>query len=801
MSDLSAASYLAYYLSACEASSMKSAYIDTEHLWIGLCKVEDIIDAKIDLPPELRGIDQEKAMKEIKEFKSLLEACGLDCKRARRKMRELLYKDKISDEAFTGHRTERCKDVYQQAAKKSLDMGFREINLIHLFLAVIEQPSRLLDIVLSEFSVSLDSLFQDKTAAAAVKPQSSDGKASAHQEPMDQGINQMSKTPFLDKYGRNLTALAKSNQLDPVIGRADMIKKTAQILVQKKKNNPILVGEPGVGKTTVVEGLAQRAAEENAHASIRNFRIYEINIASLIAGTRLRGELEEKISTLLKEAASDPNIVLFIDEIHTMVGAGASDSGPDISNMMKQALASGSIKCIGATTIAEYRKYIEKDPALERRFQLVWVDEPSRDETVQILSGLKAKYEDYHGIRIPDALIGKAVDLSIRYLHDFRLPDKAIDLIDQACAKKILKTLSPIKTEDGWIVGELTLEDIYQVISQRTHIPADRLCEEGGARYMDMEKELGRRVIGQENAVKAVSEVIRMAKAGLKDPDKPIGVFLFLGSTGTGKTELAKALTEFLFHDESKLITIDMSEYQEKHSIAKLIGAPPGYVGYDQDGVLTGKVRTNPYCVLLFDEIEKAHPDIFDIFLQIFDEGRLTDAKGRRVSFTETVIILTSNLGSMNTVHKKRTIGFASAEQTAESKDEKQGFRCEAKEYEENILRAVAASMRPEIINRITRKIIFYPLGRDTVTAIVKKFTDQLCKRLKEKDIGLVLTEEAVSYIVDRGYSEVYGAREMKRVFDSLVTEPVSVKIIEGSVHPGDILKVAVSGENLEIGS
>ncbi|MBA3035196.1 MAG: ATP-dependent Clp protease ATP-binding subunit [Desulfobacterium sp.] len=597
--------------------------------------------------------------------------------------------------------------------------------------------------------------------------------------------------------------MAREGKLDPSIGRGKEIKKIAQILMQKKKNNPILIGEAGVGKTAVVEGFAIKIAQDGALQQIRNFKVLELNMGSLVAGTKYRGEFEERLETILNEASSDPDIVLFIDEIHTMVGAGAAGGSIDAGNILKPALARGAIKCIGATTTAEYRKYIEKDPALERRFQVVWIDEPTKDEAIQILKGLRPKFEEHHGVKIPDEVVEKAVELSMRYLTDFRLPDKAIDIIDQACARVMLKTFSPGTVPTKMNV-ELAIEDIARVVSERCRIPVISLTTEDKSRLLKIEDYLKQRVMGQNHAVKEIGKAIRSAKAGLKDPNKPI-VFLFVGSTGTGKTELAKALAEFLFYDENRLITFDMSEYQEKQSIAKLIGSPPGYIGYDDEGQLTGKIRTNPYSVILFDEIEKAHPDIFDIFLQIFDEGRLTDAHGRRVNFSESVVILTSNLGSgfgQNSGERK-PIGIDIDKAYSDEKETVSGLGIEEdskkwKDYEDQIKKVIGNAFRPEFLNRIQKRITFYPLGKGTVKQIISvKILAELNNKLKSKGIQVVLSQDALDALIEKGFSEVFGAREIKRVFDQYISEPLSQMILEGEIKSGQEVKISMSSNGL----
>lgn len=611
MPTLSPASNIAFSLAALEAEALKSKYIDTEHLFLGLCKVEYILNAEPDAIQGMTRDDWEEAVEEIKTFKQVLENIGVDPKKARRRLRKILSESDMEEGKFSGHRTPRCREVFNMAeglCRMEITGGAVPITLRHILSAVLTQPSSSLDSLFAELSIVRSDMLKE----LGVETGEGEGAETIvmteervrNKEEREARQKKKTKTPFLDKLGRDITRLAKEGRLDPTIGRKEEIRKVAQILVQKKKNNPVLVGDAGVGKTCIVEGLAQKIIDPDAPPSIRNLRIVELSMGSLVAGTKYRGEFEERLETLIREASSDPDIVLFVDEIHTMVGAGAAGGGAmDAGNILKPALARGAIKCIGATTTTEYRKYIEKDSALERRFQMVWVDEPTKEETVLILRGLRPKFEEYHRLRIPDDVIEKAVDLSMRYLTDFRLPDKAIDIIDQACARKVLKTLSPAGLGKDEVTIGITTEDVARVVSERCRIPVESLTVEESERLLRMEEHLRERVMGQEHAIKEVSEAIRSAKAGLKDAKRPIGVFLFLGSTGTGKTELAKAVAEFLFHDENRLIVFDMSEYQEKHSVAKLIGAPPGYIGYEEEGQLTGKVRTNPYSVVLFDEI------------------------------------------------------------------------------------------------------------------------------------------------------------------------------------------------------
>jgi ATP-dependent Clp protease ATP-binding subunit ClpC len=553
------------------------------------------------------------------------------------------------------------------------------------------------------------------------------------------------------------------------------MRAVARVLAQKVKSNAILIGEAGVGKTCIVEGLAQKLAGASPPPTLEGKRLVEVSMAGLVAGTKYRGEFEARMEALLTEVTESKDTILFIDEVHTALGAGGRGAS-DAANILKPALARGDLSCVAATTIAEYRKHIEKDPALQRRFQVVWIDEPSGEEALQILRGLRPRFEEHHGLEITDAGIKAAVELSQRYLPDHRLPDKAIDLIDQACARVRIASISSGTGMPA--AGTIGLPEVAAVVAQRCRLPVERLTEDEAQRLLRMEETLGRRVIGQDEAIRAVSEAVRSARTGLKDPRRPIGVFLFVGATGTGKTELAKALADFLFDSERRLVRIDMSEYMERHSVSRLIGAPPGYIGHGEEGVLTGPIRTNPYSVVLFDEVEKAHPEVLNIFLQIFEDGCLTDARGRRVSFAETVIILTSNLGSQEGV-PARPLGFdlhrGDGEETAARR----------RAYRDRILKAVQGAVRPELLNRITRIVFFYRLGPVVVRQIIDKILAHLHWRLRERQIEIDLTDAAYDLLMEEGYDPTFGAREMERAFDRLLVQPLARALLEGRIFKG----------------
>jgi ATP-dependent Clp protease ATP-binding subunit ClpC len=765
---LSIASQIAFTLAAAEAKNLNSENIDVEHFFLGLCKIDDILYQA----PDSFGIIPDRwteVVSEVLVLSKKLKRAGLDLKKGRRWLREILNNTREKG-IFSGHRTSRCREVFSNAERMAMEQGSGQITLLHCLLAILKEASEEINILFRELDVDRDSLlipFMDIEKEINPSP---DQKTPA--------IKKTPATPFLDKNGRDLTQLALQNVLEPAFGREKEIHKLARVLMQKKKNNPILVGEAGVGKTAIVEALAQFIISSKAPRQLKDVRIVELEMNNLVAGTKYRGEFEERLEKVLKEASADPNLVLFIDEIHTLVGAGAAEGALDAANILKPALSKGSIKCIGATTPTEYRKSIEKDPALERRFQVVWVDEPTPEQALVILKGIAPKFEKHHGVKVPEAVLAKAVEFSIRYLPDFRLPDKAIDLIDQACTIKLLKTIPNIQEEVG---EELSLSDLARVVSERCRIPLQDLTEDETIRLLHMEEYLSKRIMGQDNAIKEVAESIRTARVGLKEPNRPMAVFLFVGPTGSGKTELAKSLAAFLFHDEKKLIQFDMSEYQEKHSLSKLIGAPPGYLGHEQEGQLTGSVRRNPYSIVLFDEVEKAHPDILKIFLQIFDEGHLTDSQGKKTSFKNTIIILTSNLGaSLQPFSKQEPIGII-----LDSCDKKPTYAADTrddsdKKCNDQYMAAVEKYFSPELFNRISKIITFNPLSEEAMKQILYKILDKINKLLEEKHVRICLLNRAEQLLIEVGFSKAYGAREMERVFSKLVSEPVARMILEG---------------------
>ena len=623
---------------------------------------------------------------------------------------------------------------------------------------------------------------------------------------------------LLGKYGINLTEYASEGKIDPVVGREKEIQRVIQILSRRTKNNPVLIGDPGVGKTSIIEGLALNISSGNIPESLQDKVLYTLDMGSMLAGAKYRGEFEERIKNVVDEVIKNKNIILFIDELHTIIGAGSTgESTIDASNILKPALSRGELQVIGATTIDEYRKHVEKDSALERRFQPIMVNEPTKEESIKILEGLRKKYEEHHKVKISDEAIKSAVDLSVRYITDRYLPDKAIDLVDEASSRVRLKqgsTKSTVKKLENKIqilesdkediekndlkediyaqlekaqkdldklyknIEVVDSEDIAEVVELWTGIPINKLIEGESDKLLRLEDRLHERVIGQEQAIKSIARAIRRSRAGLKDPSKPIGSFLFLGPTGVGKTELSKALAEVQFGDENQIIRIDMSEYMEKHAVSRMIGSPPGYVGHDEGGQLTEKVRRKPYSVILFDEIEKAHPDVFNILLQILDDGRLTDSKGRSIDFKNTIIIMTSNVGA-TTINKQKTLGFSS------NKDGEEKAKDQYDMMKENIIGELKKQFRPEFLNRIDDTIVFHSLSEDDISKIVIIMTKDLINRLEVLGIKLELTEEAIKFISKAGFDLEYGARPLKRAIQKELEDELSEEILLGAIKKG----------------
>ncbi|TNJ62149.1 ATP-dependent Clp protease ATP-binding subunit [Paenibacillus hemerocallicola] len=782
-----------------EAVRLGHNNIGTEHILLGLIREGDGIAAKA------------------------LVALGLSLEKIQDEVESLIGRgqEQPSNIAYTP----RAKKVIELSMDEARKLGHTYVGTEHILLGLIREGEGVAARVLNNLGVSLNKARQQVLQLLG----SSEAVSSSHSAPAN--VN----TPTLDGLARDLTAYAKEGNLDPVIGRSKEIERVIQVLSRRTKNNPVLIGEPGVGKTAIAEGLAQKIVNNEIPETLRDKRVMTLDMGSVVAGTKYRGEFEDRLKKIMDEIRAAGNIVLFIDELHTLIGAGGAEGAIDASNILKPALARGELQCIGATTLDEYRKYIEKDAALERRFQPITVDQPTPEEAIQILHGLRDRYEAHHRVKITDEAIEQAVKLSDRYISDRFLPDKAIDLIDEASSKVRLRsytippnlkqletqldnirkekdaavqsqefekaaslrdteqkmrdeldsTKNEWKEKQGRTDSEVTPEDIAQVVASWTGIPVVKMAEEETERLLKMESILHERVIGQDEAVKAVSRAIRRARAGLKDPKRPMGSFVFLGPTGVGKTELARALAESLFGDENAVIRIDMSEYMEKHSTSRLVGAPPGYVGYEEGGQLTEKVRRKPYSVVLLDEIEKAHPEVFNILLQVLEDGRLTDSKGRTVDFRNTLIIMTSNVGA-DMIKKNSTLGFTAAADAGR----------DYTNMKDKVMGELKKSFRPEFLNRIDEIIVFHSLDEEHIGRIVSLMSDELSKRLREQNVEFTLTDKGKAFLAKEGFDPTYGARPLRRAIQKHIEDRLSEELLRGSISKGDTLTIdEVDGE------
>jgi len=790
-------------LSQESAMQLGHSYVGTEHLLLGLLREGTGVAARV---MQGQGVTEEKVLKEIDELIGRGESGA---------------KQPLD---FTP-RTKRVLEISLLEARR---LGHSYIGTEHLLLGIMKEGESVAVRILADLGVDPQKMFND-----LVRMLNEDAPV-AGGEPKN--ISSQTNTPTLNQFGRDLTEMAREAKFDPIVGRDKEIERVIQILSRRTKNNPCLIGEPGVGKTAIAEGLAQKIVEGNVPEMLKDKRVFTLDLSSMVAGAKYRGEFEERLKKAMDEVRKAGNVILFIDEMHTIIGAGAAEGAIDASNILKPALARGEIQVIGATTLNEYRKYVEKDAALERRFQPITVGEPTQEETVEILKGIRDKYEAHHRVKITDGALEAAAKLSARYISDRYLPDKAIDLIDEAASKVRLKAFTAppdikqleeqleklskekedairsqefekaaglrdkermLKAEHEKIKNDwyqknqtrtdvVTEDEIADIVASWTGIPVKRLAEEESERLMKLEDVLHERVIGQNEAVKAVAKAIRRGRVGLKDPKRPIGSFIFLGPTGVGKTELSKALAEAMFGDENAMIRIDMSEYMEKFAVSRLVGSPPGYVGYDEGGQLTEKVRRKPYSVLLFDEIEKAHPDVFNILLQILEDGRLTDSQGRVVDFRNTVIIMTSNVGGRMITEPKRLGFVVDGDQTKDYEDMKS-----------NVMGELKKMFRPEFLNRVDDIIVFHPLSEDDIRSIVGIMLKVLVKRLEQNSITLEISEETKDFLAKKGFDPVFGARPLRRSIQSMIEDKLAEEMLEGQVKAGDTVSVELEENKL----
>ncbi len=783
-------------LSQEEAKRLNHNFIGTEHLLLGLAREGSGIAARA------------------------LQNMNVDLNRVRQEVERITPKgEKVIQQGISY--TPRAKRVVELAIEESQNLGHNYVGTEHLMLGLVREGEGIAAQVLSNLGLDLKRARKEVIQLLGGE----EGSARAVE-----GNKTDTQTPTVDTFGRDLTRLSKEGKLDPVIGREKEIERVIQILSRRTKNNPCLIGEPGVGKTAIAEGLAQRIVEGKVPEILRDKRVVTIELAAVVAGTKYRGEFEERLRKLMNELRQAGNVMVFIDELHTLIGAGAAEGAIDASNILKPALARGELQCIGATTLDEYRRHIEKDPALERRFQQIIVGEPTREESIEILKGLRDRYEAHHKVKITDDAVEAAVKLGDRYISDRFLPDKAIDLIDEAASRvrirnytvppdlkeveeklynlrtekessvrnqefekaaklrdeehKLKEDLEEQKKEWEQKVGAsdlslVTEEDVAYIVSSWTGVPVKRLAEEESVRLMNLEETLHSRIIGQDEAVRSVSRAVRRARAGLKDPKRPIGSFIFLGPTGVGKTELGRALAEALFGDENAVIRLDMSEYMEKHTAARLIGAPPGYIGYEEGGQLTEKVRRSPYSVILLDEIEKAHPDVFNILLQILEDGRLTDGKGRTVDFRNTVVIMTSNVGA-NFLNKS-AVGFGASDEEADYDKMK-----------ERVMDELKRTFRPEFLNRVDDLIVFHALNEEHIRQIVDIMLNELNKRVEEYSLHIEVSDDVKGKLLQEGFDPTYGARPLRRVIQRRLEDGISEELLQGKISPGDTVSVNI---------
>lgn len=802
-----------------EARELNHAAVGSEHILLGLIREGEGVGARA------------------------LANLGVDLKRVKQEIIKTIGQQGVRPEGVPRDLpvTPRAKKILNLAFEEAQLQGVNYVGTEHLLLALLREEEGVAAQVLRSMGVRADAVREQvmlllgaEGAQGAFEQPPGDEKSLPGQTAYNKRPKGRSRTPLLDNFSRDLTQLAKEQKLDPVIGREKEIERVIQVLSRRTKNNPVLIGDPGVGKTAIVEGLAQRIVDNKVPEVLANKRVVALDLSAMVAGTKYRGEFEDRLTKIVNEIRNAGDVIVFIDELHTIVGAGAAEGAIDAANILKPSLARGEFQCIGATTLDEYRKHIEKDAALERRFQPIMVDEPTIEETIQILYGLRDRYEAHHGVKITDEAIEAAAKLSARYITDRFLPDKAIDLIDEACSRvrlanyvvpdelkeleQRLQDLTKEKQEainaqefekaaelrdqeqrlreevenkrKEWInqrslsTGVVGEEEIANIVSSWTGIPVSKLAEEESMRIAKLEEILHQRVIGQEEAVSAVAKAVRRARAGLKDPKRPIGSFLFLGPTGVGKTELARALAEAMFGSEDALIRLDMSEYMEKHAVARMIGAPPGYVGYEEGGQLTEKVRRKPYSVILLDEIEKAHPEVFNILLQVLEDGRLTDGKGRTVDFRNCVVIMTSNVGA-ESIRRDRSMGFRHDQSDA----------AEYEKMKERIMDRLKTAFRPEFLNRIDEIIVFHSLTEEQLGKIVELLLSQQQKRLQEQGYTLLITDRAKNKIIKEGYDPVYGARPLKRAIQRLIEDNVAEAIVQKKVNPGDTVVVDVEDE------